>query len=254
MKHLAVSSYGASLGVSGSRLVVRDGEEKREIPLSRLRTICLMKNGMSISTDLLQQCGLRGIKVFILGGRGDFVTALHGLHDHGLAKVREAQFHFLQNPDVLNLAAGFISGKLRNQRSLLLYFSKYHKHLGSVQAQALISGVNTLTNVTESLHTMVAHKALTLEKLLGLEGGGAASYWTTLRKSNLLPDDFPGRIGRGAEDPGNMMLNYGYAILSSTIWSCIVNAGLEAYCGFLHQQRPGKPSLVLDLMEEYRDK
>ena len=87
---------------------------------------------------------------------------------------------------------------------------------------------------------------------MGLEGRAAAQYWQTLRETGLLPDTFPGRTGRLADDATNMALNYGYAILSSYIWNAIINAGLEPYAGFYHTPRPGKPSLVLDLMEEYR--
>ena len=67
-----------------------------------------------------------------------------------------------------------------------------------------------------------------------------------------MSPSFKKREGRGSKEIGNVMLNFGYAILSSYIFNAIVNAGLEPYLGFYHVQRPGKPSLVLDLMEEYR--
>ncbi|MBT9148386.1 MAG: CRISPR-associated endonuclease Cas1 1 [Syntrophomonadaceae bacterium] len=64
--------------------------------------------------------------------------------------------------------------------------------------------------------------------------------------------DFPGREHRGAEDPLNSMLNYGYGILYSQLWSAVLLAGLEPFAGYMHVDRPGKPSLVLDLIEEFR--
>ncbi|MEW6571778.1 MAG: CRISPR-associated endonuclease Cas1 [Nitrospirota bacterium] len=64
--------------------------------------------------------------------------------------------------------------------------------------------------------------------------------------------EFFGRQTRGAIDPVNSLLNYGYGILYSTVWGALVNAGLEPFAGFLHVDRPGKPSLVLDLIEEFR--
>ncbi|HEY2249555.1 MAG TPA: CRISPR-associated endonuclease Cas1, partial [Planctomycetaceae bacterium] len=63
---------------------------------------------------------------------------------------------------------------------------------------------------------------------------------------------FPGRQTRGATDPVNSSLNYGYGILYSQVSAAVVNAGLEMYAGFLHVDRPGKPALVLDLVEEFR--
>lgn len=70
----------------------------------------------------------------------------------------------------------------------------------------------------------------------------------------LLADhvSFEGREHRGATDQVNAALNYGYGILYAQVWGAIMNAGLEPFAGFLHVDRPGKPSLVLDLIEEFR--
>jgi CRISPR-associated protein Cas1 len=64
--------------------------------------------------------------------------------------------------------------------------------------------------------------------------------------------EFLGREHRGAQDAVNSLLNYGYGILYSQVWGAVLNAGLEPFAGFLHVDRPGKPSLVLDLVEEFR--
>jgi CRISP-associated protein Cas1 len=61
-----------------------------------------------------------------------------------------------------------------------------------------------------------------------------------------------GRVHRGADDALNALLNYGYGILYGHVWGAVANAGLEPFAGFLHVDRPGKPSLVLDLVEEFR--
>lgn len=63
---------------------------------------------------------------------------------------------------------------------------------------------------------------------------------------------FETREHRGAPDPVNSALNYGYGILYTQVWGALMNAGLEPFAGFLHVDRPGKPSLVLDLIEEFR--
>lgn len=60
------------------------------------------------------------------------------------------------------------------------------------------------------------------------------------------------RVHKGAQDPINSLLNYGYGILYSKIWGALLNAGLEPFAGFIHVDRPGKPSLVLDFIEEFR--
>ena len=64
--------------------------------------------------------------------------------------------------------------------------------------------------------------------------------------------EFFGREHRGATDEVNSFLNYGYGILYSQVWGAVLNAGLEPFAGFLHVDRPGKPSLILDMVEEFR--
>ncbi len=88
--------------------------------------------------------------------------------------------------------------------------------------------------------------------LMGLEGEGAAAYFGALR--SLLPAwaGFDGRNRRPPRDPFNACLSYGYAVLEGAILTGIGAAGLEPFAGFLHSDRSGKPSLVLDLIEEFR--
>jgi CRISPR-associated protein Cas1 len=88
--------------------------------------------------------------------------------------------------------------------------------------------------------------------LLNREGRAGAEYWggvATLLRGRAA---FTGREHRGAADPVNAALNYGYGILQSQVWTAATLAGLEPFAGFIHTDRPGKPSLVLDLMEEFR--
>ena len=88
--------------------------------------------------------------------------------------------------------------------------------------------------------------------LLGLEGTGGRLYWQRIQ--TMLPDEvsFDGRRPPGPADPVNAALNYGYAILYSHVWGATMNAGLEPFAGFMHVDRSGKPSMVLDLVEEFR--
>jgi CRISPR-associated protein Cas1 len=90
------------------------------------------------------------------------------------------------------------------------------------------------------------------DRLMGFEGTGARLYWEGVSIILQGRYEFPGRQTRGALDPINSALNYGYGILNSQASSAVVNAGLELYAGFLHVDRAGKPALVLDLVEEFR--
>lgn len=87
---------------------------------------------------------------------------------------------------------------------------------------------------------------------MDIEGNATRLYWAAVRL--ILPPEYgwTKREGRGATDPINSLLNYGYGILYSQVERALVLAGLDPYAGFVHVDRPGKPSLVLDVIEEFR--
>src|SRR5713101_6283093 len=90
------------------------------------------------------------------------------------------------------------------------------------------------------------------DSLMGIEGLAGRLYWEGVRTIIGQRAEFFGREHRGATDAVNSLLNYGYGILYSQVWGSLMNAGLEPFAGFLHVDRPGKPSLVLDMIEEFR--
>ena len=89
-------------------------------------------------------------------------------------------------------------------------------------------------------------------QLLSIEGRAAQKYWQAVGALLLVEPGWPGRRTQGATDSFNAALNYGYGILYSQIERALVLAGLDPYAGFLHVDRPGKASLVFDLVEEFR--
>lgn len=92
----------------------------------------------------------------------------------------------------------------------------------------------------------------TRNELFGLEGKAASEYWKgfKLSLSNVL--GFEARSGMGAEDGVNALLNYGYGMLRGEVWRNVQIRGLDPYAGYLHADRKGRPSLVFDVMEEFR--
>ena len=243
MKHLVVIDYGTFLGVRGSLLVVSNKKETPTeycFPLNRLSTLSVAKRGISFSSDLIEAFSLRGIKLFFLNFRGVAHSALVASHQHAVVEIRRSQIEKCYGGN-LELAKKIIYGKIRNQRAVLNYLNKYHKNHTMFHASDILS-----------THALKAEKSDNMKELLGHEGLSAKIYFHTLIKNDLFPASFQSRQGRGSKEIGNSMLNLGYAVLSSYILSAIINAGLEPFLGFYHVQRPGKPSLVLDLMEEYR--
>jgi CRISPR-associated protein Cas1 len=250
MRHLTIADYGQFVGVTGERLVVRDDTSIiLETPLSRLRSVAIARDGVSFSSNLVTACAARGIRLFFLDWKGLAVAAVTGRHQHAIANVRRQQFLFQTEPESRAVAAGMIFGKIRNQRAVLLYFAKYHKqHAASVKQVA-----ESMSELARRLKdTDWRTRDVWRAEIMGIEGAAAAAYWKHMKVSGWLGETFTEREGRGATTLSNKLLNYGYTLLTSYIWAALDNAGFELYSGFLHQERAGKPALVLDMMEEYR--
>ena len=250
MKHLVLSEYGTSLGLTEERCVVKQrGEVIAEYPLSRLYTITIAKEGVSISSNCIQECALRGIRLFFLNRIGECTAALSGIRSHGVGETRRNQVLFLENGIAsADLAIRVIYGKIRNQRATLCYLEKSSPSL----AHHFMPTIEALASAAKSLANEAPLKSDIRPSILGIEGAAAHLYWDAWVSANIFPSNFRGRSGRGAGDVVNAALNYGYGVLSGRIWNALLIAGLEPYLGFYHTIRPGKPSLVLDLMEEYR--
>lgn len=247
--HLTLSEYGQFIGVNGDCLTVKHEGEIKQYALNRLKSIQIAKRGVSFSSDVVLACAARGIKFFLSDFKNQTVACLSGTSQHAVVKVRQNQFDFVRTSASAQLAARIIEGKIRNQRATLLYFQKYHQD----KSATIHTTAKKLKLICEQIkhkkwHNFEAWRVI----LLGMEGQAAAQYWQCLINTQLLPPSFESRIGRQAQDIGNKALNYGYAILSAYIWNALINAGLEPYAGLLHTQRAGKPSLLLDMMEEYR--
>ena len=246
MRHLTIIEYGSFVGLESQRLVVKSGGlDKLYYPLNRLRTVSIAKRGISLSSDAVQAISQRGIKLFFLDFKGTPYAQLIPANHHTVVAARIHQMNFCQNEKkCLSLAIQIIKGKLLNQRATLLYYSKYKAQVA--QSEQLKDTACEIESFKENIQSK------DMGALLGKEGLAAALYFQTLKKTMLSETSFQKRDGRWSHEIINQMLNYGYGILANQIMNSIFNAGLEPHLGFFHRSRPGKPSLVLDMMEEYR--
>lgn len=253
MRYLTVATYGTFLGISDQCLVIKhEGEIIKEVALSRLRCISVLKSGVSMSSDLVQACAIRGIKIFFCDWRGRVTSAVIGQNQHATVAVRKAQFKSIDSESCcFNIARSIILTKIRNQRAVLMYFSKYQSKVSLSSYTDLLLAVKKIDDLIVQLKNLNVQENWR-NLVLGIEGACARFYWNALRQASLLPADFKNREGRGATTITNQALNWSYAILESYVWSALENAGLEVFAGFFHSDRPGKPSLVLDVKEEYR--
>jgi CRISPR-associated protein Cas1 len=252
--HLLVDERGAYIGKHQGRLQVRKGRQVlQEAPLMHLEQVIISGRAVSLSADAVSACAGQGIPIHLVSYRGTPYASLYAAGLTGTVQTRRAQLLAYTDGRGLSLAKAFARGKISNQAALLRYLAKYRKR----QDPALYQELRWLAGEVED-HLAQLRKLSgdsvdeVRSQLMGIEGRAARKYWQAVKHGVAVGGDWPGRKGRGARDPLNSCLNYAYGILYGQIERAIVLAGLDPYAGFVHADRPGKPSLVLDLIEEFR--
>lgn len=231
----------------------RSKPDQLELPFFRISEIVIAAPGVSISTDLIAACCQRGIRVSFLDSTGRPFAMLSSPMLTATVATRREQMAAYGDGRGCELAKAIIRGKLTNQAALLKYFGKYKKSSDPDVFAKLTSAVRTLESLRAGVGDVSGERIdETRGSLLAIEGAAGRAYWEGVRALLDGREEFAAREHRGATDPVNSALNYGYGILYSQVWGAVMNAGLEPFAGFLHVDRPGKPSLVLDLVEEFR--
>ena len=251
---LIVSGFGVSLGKRSERLVVRLRRKTLfELPFHDLQHVYVASRGVNLSSDLVRELALQGVKLIFSDSRGEPTAMLCSPTLTATVAVRRAQLAAEGNGRGIALARAFVSGKLKNQEKLLRYFAKGLRKSNGPLAREVASHADTLRKQRAGLRPRLPSDQRTARSILmGLEGAVGRVYWHGVAALVGERLSFPGRRGRGARDPLNSALNYGYGLLYSHVWSAVLNAGLEPFAGLLHVDRSGKPSFVLDLVEEFR--
>lgn len=252
--HLIVEEYGSFVSKKSERLVFTcQGEKRSEAPLLHLEAVLVGARGVSLSCDAIAACAERGIPLHVIDHRGAPVSSLYSSALAATIETRRAQLLARMDGRGVVLAKAIAGGKIRNQATLLKYMAKNRKERQPEVYQA----VRLLADeVLDHLAELDKWEGATVDdcrgQLLSTEGRAAQKYWAAVGR--LLPAErgWPGRRTQGATDAVNGALNYGYGILYGSVERALVLAGLDPYAGFLHVDRPGKPSLVFDLIEEFR--
>jgi CRISPR-associated protein Cas1 len=256
VQHLVVESFGKHVGKYQERLRVTDlktGDKEMDAPLIHLETVLIGSRGVSISADAIAACAERGVPIHFLDGHGTPFAALYSAGLTGTVLTRRAQLQALADSRGRAAAAAFCIGKLRNQANLLRYMAKYRKETAAETFEELRRLASEVLDHVTEIERLGGQTVDDIRfELLSAEGRGAQRYWQGFGLLLKESHDWPGRQTQGARDPINSALNYGYGILYGQIERAVVLAGLDPYAGLLHVDRSGKPSLVLDLIEEFR--
>ena len=254
VRQLIVDEYGAFVGKYSGRLrVTKDKKKLAEAPIMHLEQVLVTGRGVGISADAIRACCTEGIPIHFLDSRGRPYAAIYAAGLTGTVLTRREQLSAYGDRRGLELAIAFAQGKIENQAGFLRYVAKYRQETDPDLYKELRRRSDVVRDHQGELHRL---EASTVDEaryqILSAEGRAAKMYWGALKQ--VIPERYgwPGRKGRGAKDPVNSALNYGYGILYGQIERALVLAGLDPYGGFIHADRPGKPSLVFDLIEEFR--
>ena len=249
-----LDDFGIFLGRKRNRFVVKKGQDRHEFLAEDVKSIICTCKGITVSASALNLAIKNNVQVVFANYDGWPYAILMPTTMTGSVRARREQFSAYKDERGFILAQGFVEGKLKNQANIVKIMAKNRKQRNPHIAKELYEAGRTI----DRIHLRVKKEKGTnidgkRQVLMNLEAEAAKIYWQAVRR--ILPPDlkFISRETRGAKDPFNAMLNFGYqAILFPEVWKAICYAGLDPYAGFLHADRPGKPSMVLDLMEEFR--
>jgi CRISPR-associated protein Cas1 len=241
---LHLTEQGARVGVESRRLKIRS--RSGETQSIRLKDVCQVNlfGGVQISTQAVRRLLSEGISLGYFSSGGWFYGLCAAI-GHSAVPVRRRQYARAADPAwALNLARALVRNKIRNCRTQL------RRNHPNPPARPLVR-LQTLADE--------AAQAPDLEVLLGVEGQAARIYFGEFSQlfkpkgqDSVAEFDFQGRNRRPPLDPVNAMLSLAYSILVRHFTAACALAGLDPHLGFLHADRPGRPSLALDLMEPFR--
>lgn len=238
---LYVIEQGAKLNREGRRIVVsKDGETLVQAAVLQVSQVVLFGN-IQITTPALRLLLDEGVEVVLLSESGRFYGRLVGASGgHGALRVNQV----LCSQDInfsLRTAQQMVYGKLHN---IKVFLQRYARRLASETIHLAAIGVDQQLQRTART---TAHNSL-----MGVEGQGAAIYFGVWKALLQPPWRFDGRVRRPPTDPVNVLLSFGYTVLQQNILGAVQTAGLDPHVGFLHRLEYNRPSLALDLMEEFR--
>ncbi len=244
LNNLYITTDGSYLHKERETLVVEQGGKKAfQAPFHAFDSIYCFGQVM-VSPALMASCGEQGIELAFFTSFGKFQARIIGPQS-GNVLLRRAQYRFAdQSPE--GLARLFIGAKLANTRQVLLRQLRNHGNNDQLKqtARQLAGALRRVSHTT------------TLDRLRGIEGDSGARYFAVFKHLISLEQraafTFNGRTRRPPTDAVNALLSFSYSLMTHEIASALQGVGLDPYAGFLHTDRPGRLSLALDLLEEFR--
>ncbi len=241
MANLYITEQGAVLRKTGERVFVeKDEKVLLDVPCAKLDTI-LVFGSVLITTQALSELLERGIEVALLTRHGRLKGQLTPVKAKNVI-LRMQQFRRSQDPAyALETARVIVDAKIH------CAIEQIERHRSNYPDPVLTKAIDQLRQHRDRLAG-----AETIDAINGMEGIAARDYFAAFAVMNRSELAFPGRRKYPATDPVNALLSFGYTLVTNDLWSLLDAMGFDPYIGFLHQLDYGRPSLALDLMEEFR--
>lgn len=220
---------------------------KLSLPVHHVESICVLGEEILLSHGAMRLALENGVAINYLSMDGHFRARVSGIPDTSVS-LRRAHFRAADQPEtVLALCRAFVSGKIQNARNSILRGARESE---GASAEALQRVGNDLANLLPRLSVCPDP-----DSVRGIEGAAAQAYFSVL--NHLLKQQAPdfsisGRSRRPPRDAMNCLLSFLYALVRHDCLAALTTVGLDPFVGFLHAERANRPSLALDLMEEFR--
>jgi len=245
---LYVQTQGARLGKDHETVQVKvEGDVKLSVPLHHLEGIVCFGN-VWVSPSLMSVCDSHGLSISFMTEQGRYLARVMPAVS-GNVLLRRRQYRLADDPDVCARAArSIVAAKIQNCRMLLLRAARECQ--APEKCQSLQQAANRLTCSLDTLQ-----RASSLDSIRGCEGDAARVYFENFNHMIRQQGEvfqLNERSRRPPRDPLNALLSFLYSVLTHDIASALEGVGLDPAVGYLHVDRPGRPSLALDLAEEFR--
>ncbi|MCI5648975.1 MAG: type I-C CRISPR-associated endonuclease Cas1c [Fusicatenibacter sp.] len=236
------------LSLDGENVVVlKEKQEIGRVPLHNIERIMTF-GYLGVSPALMGKCVEYGIELVFLSPYGKFLARVEG-GISGNVLLRREQYRIADDEEKsLEIARNMILGKLYNSRQVILRVLRDHE---------LRVNVEMLRKKAEFLQKSMekCRNVKNMESLRGIEGECASVYFSVFDEMILQQKQvfhFTVRSKRPPMDQVNALLSFSYSLCTSMCASALEAVGLDPYVGFMHSDRPGRRSLALDLVEEFR--
>ena len=245
MSTLYLTQPGAQLHKEHDRLLVKRGDEILEaVPLIKVDQVVLMGRGVSVTTSALHALTYKGVDIVYLSGAGRYVSRVIGT-EHKNGRLRHQQSLLASDPlFALQTAQSIVHGKIINQRAVV------RRHA---------EGANWAERALTAMDDMAKSVGIArdLDQLRGMEGQAAREYFGLMRHMLRPPSEggswnFDRRAYYPPTDPVNALLSFVYSLVLRDVTTACELIGLDPYLGCFHAIDYGRPSMALDLMEEFR--